>query len=1273
MANEKINLDIDSDYDASGVNRARKGLMSLLTETEALDKALGKIGLQTEDLDAILNRFGKTAGGAAGDTDELGKASTRTSGKLKGMQRVVQGFFGILKKGYILAMKGAGIETLALAAALSAVNGLLIAGRFLAKAYQIALSGIAKGAAVAVAALATLAAAQRQFAAASSAGRYGGDFRASSTALRGMTGDARLATVGMKGLTQAFAAASKNAKVTGATGSAIAGLLDFAYLSGDVEKGTTSIANLISLIQKGEGLSSSAVTGAAKELGPEFEKAYKEITAGGKMTSEELIKIFSSGEFAKKAGIAGSASAVQGSLMGQLKAFMTNMQVMFGDFGQNFIEPFQAAFEEIRRIMVRTFTSLTPIVNEYVQGGLIDKFVSGIDKISQFIVKFMGEYVPRSEGFFDSVSGFFDKIKSGFNAFNAYLRRFSEASKIVNKFFGGILGAIGKGLKTNFENFAENVVENKDNFLEFGDSIENLIRSIFELFRKMRDAFMKALPSINKVVDAVSFLVDRIGNLVSIFSTLGGVISAPFKKIPGVGGTVGGGLEVLTGLGGPLLLLSALSGKGAIGKGSRRLLGKGAKKLGKSGGKFAMNNAAALGLLAGGYVLNESGFGGDIVNDSLVAGMYGAGGAMMLGVPGKYAGAAGLGIGGSVMAFKTNDELADLAYRKSGGNRFLATTAGIGSGAVTGAALGAALTMFGGPTAAIGAAIGAVIGGIVGGIQGFLQDSKYKKRAKKAAGEFVKEYAGIMDNALAGNNLDVAKKGLEDFDMYAKQFAQTQVKSGTALKEANKKWDEELKRLEPSVKLMESRFKDLEHATGLTSEEIAKLANQAEISLANGMMTLQDVFEATGIATRRFGQEFSDALKDAYANAVAGIRTSVEILNAPNVANEAAITYRQKALAGVATAEDTAALLEALAQEQLLYSGGDPLKAFMQLFTNIGTPTGKQFTTFEQGKFGVLSDLSVIDAIFNNPDNRFIFDQFFGAAGMGGQTSGLAAENIVSMLAGKGLTGGTVEGITGSLNQLLMTNPAEYFRIINAVSSGEMLTAMTTVTPYGAMPGTTETYESQLAKVLGPEFMKNLELQKTNEQMLRDTLNDASLAFVQFNSPDSTFNTSVEKFGQAVDLLIEKFKDTASPRRNTVKALSAHGAFDSQIAGKRTITSGYRNFALGSMDSDHAAGRAYDLVGQNLGLYGQAIRQAGGFAEFHGNGAGRHLHVVPGGVPVGDTASPFIASPIMTPATNNNSTVNVVVNASPGMDVQALANEVMSRIDRAQRSRNERY
>lgn len=185
------------------------------------------------------------------------------------------------------------------------------------------------------------------------------------------------------------------------------------------------------------------------------------------------------------------------------------------------------------------------------------------------------------------------------------------------------------------------------------------------------------------------------------------------------------------------------------------------------------------------------------------------------------------------------------------------------------------------------------------------------------------------------------------------------------------------------------------------------------------------------------------------------------------------------------------------------------------------------------------------------------------------------------------------------------------------------------------------------------------------------------------------FNTAVTEFGRIIreDLPIamrgttgtattnrnSTGSDTRTPRRAVIDTLSSHSAFDLQIAGNRNITSSLRFDNLGSLNSDHAAGRAYDLVGQNLGMYGQAIRNAGGFAEFHGTGGSRHLHVVPPSGPVGDSASPYMGGMVGVPASNNTTTVNIVVNASPGQDVRALADEVIYRIEKETKSRNERY
>lgn len=83
--------------------------------------------------------------------------------------------------------------------------------------------------------------------------------------------------------------------------------------------------------------------------------------------------------------------------------------------------------------------------------------------------------------------------------------------------------------------------------------------------------------------------------------------------------------------------------------------------------------------------------------------------------------------------------------------------------------------------------------------------------------------------------------------------------------------------------------------------------------------------------------------------------------------------------------------------------------------------------------------------------------------------------------------------------------------------------------------------------------------------------------------------------------------------RNLSATMAAHRRIDRGVPGSRRVTSSYRTWALGSPGSDHATGRAIDLTGSNLNTYARKVREAGGFAEHHGSGAGRHLHAVPAG------------------------------------------------------------
>lgn len=88
--------------------------------------------------------------------------------------------------------------------------------------------------------------------------------------------------------------------------------------------------------------------------------------------------------------------------------------------------------------------------------------------------------------------------------------------------------------------------------------------------------------------------------------------------------------------------------------------------------------------------------------------------------------------------------------------------------------------------------------------------------------------------------------------------------------------------------------------------------------------------------------------------------------------------------------------------------------------------------------------------------------------------------------------------------------------------------------------------------------------------------------------------------------------DTSTPMGvgGPLNLAAAHAAFSSGINGHR-ITSGVRSWGLGSARSDHLRGRAMDVKGPHLGSYANAVRAAGGYAALHGQGANRHLHVVP--------------------------------------------------------------
>ena len=145
--------------------------------------------------------------------------------------------------------------------------------------------------------------------------------------------------------------------------------------------------------------------------------------------------------------------------------------------------------------------------------------------------------------------------------------------------------------------------------------------------------------------------------------------------------------------------------------------------------------------------------------------------------------------------------------------------------------------------------------------------------------------------------------------------------------------------------------------------------------------------------------------------------------------------------------------------------------------------------------------------------------------------------------------------------------------------------------------------------------------------------------------------------------------DTATSRLG--RTMARHSFYDGMLGGSRTVTSSLRNTNVGSTNSDHVTGAAYDLTGQNLGAYSSLVNGSGGFAEFHGAGGSRHLHVVPGQTPIGDTMSPVASSGVAV-MNGGSSSYSITINTQPGQDANAIAQEVMARIDERDRSNRER-
>jgi hypothetical protein len=519
------------------------------------------------------------------------------------------------------------------------------------------------------------------------------------------------------------------------------------------------------------------------------------------------------------------------------------------------------------------------------------------------------------------------------------------------------------------------------------------------------------------------------------------------------------------------------------------------------------------------------------------------------------------------------------------------------------------------------------------------------------------------------------KKAITDFNTLDSQYDDLYKKFGSKSLEAWNKSVDKLKdeygKLGEKQDRLKNNYKTLANVLGMSGEQATKFGDSIDKNLGEKLITIDDVIQGLGFTLDEFGKVLDDTANRALGSSRAVDRMSSEYkkklaeMETQTTLNTAGTTYfnlaqgtsgpeTEKAGYAFATAmiEREKALYSSGAKTGVTYKGNieDTIKTLTdQLAYMRNTPGFNQDTATQ------------FDTIINGPDGLIAKLQ------LGLTNFGIRLQEDPQLSGGiKGVISAGVEGFLKDPN---FTN-ANAEQQTAAVDSkvNEIIAALGVYFPDVKI--NPEDKNSIKALVLGGLQESGLDIKMI--EAVKSGVEQGSDYLVQklATTPLYFYKLAGDKNEEDIP------KDTSSPRAGRVgdttssrwaATLGKHMAFD-QMAGKRTITSGVRNYNLGSPSSDHTTGAAYDLTGDNLGAYANSVNGAGGFAEFHGAAGSRHLHVVP---PMGDSTTPALIGAMASSGGSTNNSYSIVVNGgSDSADV--IARKVMDEIQRNNRSNQER-
>ena len=479
------------------------------------DRSIDSVTRKLIKLQAILHGYNAIS------TRSIEATNVKWKKHFDAVDKGIKMFGGALIKLVTKSAKLAALEIGLLGAAMMGVHAAFVLGNGAMKAFRWLASGAAGAVAALTIAASTAAAAIREQQMAMYAFKGGGNYQAASVLMRQLASDADMASVGAENLQAAFAAVSKTSTFTAGSANLLKGLMDFASAGKPLEEGVKAAGNLIAKLQDPKA-TFGQISEAAKELGPEMEKALKEAGGKGIKTAEQLKKAILDGTLSAAGGVQGQFDAVNGTLISRFKATFAIIKNDFADFGEPFLKPVKDLLEDISRTFKRTFDRVSGEIAMFANAGFFEEIGGFTEKISDFFVNFIREYLPKVDGMFASLGSWWDRFKEGWNMILDKLRPLIAGAKVFEETLMRVLRPIGAHLSEAFGGFNEQIVANEEKFYAFGDAVGQFIGVISKYAKTVREIFIDALPFITKIINGLTQIVDLFMSLLGGFRDLFG-------------------------------------------------------------------------------------------------------------------------------------------------------------------------------------------------------------------------------------------------------------------------------------------------------------------------------------------------------------------------------------------------------------------------------------------------------------------------------------------------------------------------------------------------------------------------------------------------------------------------------------------------------------------------------------------------------------------------------------------------------------------------------